>query len=85
MIIALTSDTLPLATVRRLRRQHPQPSRSRASTGVGQVFVGGQQKPAVRIQVDPRKVAALGLQLDGVRIGHRRQTVNAPKGRSTAR
>ena len=48
--------------------------------GVGQVSVGGQQKPAVRIQVDPRKVAALGLQLDDVRQAIASQTVNAPKG-----
>ena len=48
--------------------------------GVGQVIVGGQQKPAIRIQIDPRKVAALGLQLDDIRATIANQTVNAPKG-----
>ena len=30
-------------------------------TGVAQVDIGGAQKPAVRIQVDPAKLAALGM------------------------
>ena len=41
--------------------------------GVGLVTIGGQQKPAVRIQLDPRKVAARGLQIDTVRAGDRRR------------
>ena len=35
--------------------------------GVGQVSIGGEQKPAVRVQVDPAKLAALGLALEDVR------------------
>ena len=42
--------------------------------------VGGIQKPAIRIQIDPRKVAALGLQLDAIRTAIGNNTVNAPKG-----
>src|SRR5580698_1059022 len=79
MIIGLTSQTLPLATVDDYAENILSQQISRID-GVGQVTVGGQQKPAIRIQVDPRKVAALGLQLDNVRGLIANQTVNAPKG-----
>ena len=48
--------------------------------GVGLVTIGGQQKPAVRIQLDPRKIAARGLQIDNVRAQIVAATTNAPKG-----
>ena len=79
LIIALTSDTMPLSQVDDFAENILSQQISRID-GVGQVSVGGQQKPAVRIQVDPRKVAALGLQLDNVRATIVNQTVNAPKG-----
>jgi hydrophobe/amphiphile efflux-1 (HAE1) family protein len=79
LIIALTSDTLPLSTVDDYAENILSQQISRID-GVGQVTVGGQQKPAVRIQVDPRKVAALGLQLDTVRATIANETVNEPKG-----
>ena len=79
LIIALTSATLPLSQVDDDAETILSQQISRIE-GVGQVFVGGQQKPAVRIQVDPRKVAALGLQLDAVRQVIANQTVNDPKG-----
>ncbi len=79
MIIGLTSQTLPLATVDDYAENILSQQISRID-GVGQVSVGGQQKPAVRIQIDPRKVAALGLQLDTIRGVIASQTVNAPKG-----
>ena len=46
--------------------------------------VGGQQKPAVRVQVDPAKLAAVGLQLEDVANVITTATVDAPKGPSTA-
>jgi HAE1 family hydrophobic/amphiphilic exporter-1 len=79
LIIALTSQTLPLSTVDDYAENILSQQISRID-GVGQVSVGGQQKPAVRLQIDPRKVAALGLQLDAVRAALANQTVNAPKG-----
>ncbi len=48
--------------------------------GVGQINLGGSRKPAIRIQIDPRKAAALGLQLDQIRATLATSTVNAPKG-----
>ncbi len=48
--------------------------------GIAQVSIGGQQKPAVRVQVDPVKLAALGLQLEDVANVISAATVDAPKG-----
>ena len=48
--------------------------------GVGLVSIGGQQKPAIRIQVDPSKLAAKGLSLEDVRAQIAISTTNAPKG-----
>ena len=79
MIIALTSDTLPISTVSDYADSILAQQISRID-GVGLVNVGGQQKPAVRIRIDPNKAAALGLQVDAVRASIANQTVNAPKG-----
>ena len=49
-------------------------------SGVAQVLIGGQQKRAVRIQVDPDKLAAMGMTLEDVRNLLVNATVNAPKG-----
>jgi HAE1 family hydrophobic/amphiphilic exporter-1 len=79
LLIALNSDTLPIATVDDYADNILAQQISRID-GVGQVSIGGQQKPAVRIQIDPHKAAALGLQLDTVRAAIASNTVNAPKG-----
>ena len=49
-------------------------------SGVAQVFVGGQQKPAIRVQVDPAKLVAKGLSLEDVRNQIAITTVDSPKG-----
>jgi HAE1 family hydrophobic/amphiphilic exporter-1 len=79
MILSLSSDTLPLAQVDNYADVILSQQVSRIS-GVGQVTIGGQQKPAVRITLDPRKVAARGLQLDTVRANIVAATTNSPKG-----
>ncbi len=48
--------------------------------GVGLVDFHGQQRPAVRVRIDPDKLAARGLTLEDVRSIVSVQTVNAPKG-----
>ncbi|HYZ87837.1 MAG TPA: efflux RND transporter permease subunit, partial [Myxococcales bacterium] len=48
--------------------------------GVGQVFVGGGQQPAVRVQVDPQALAGMGLTLEDVRTSLASSTVDQPKG-----
>ncbi|MBN9272237.1 MAG: efflux RND transporter permease subunit, partial [Mesorhizobium sp.] len=48
--------------------------------GVGLVDFHGEQKSAVRIQVNPTAVAALGLSLEDIRSAISSASVNAPKG-----
>ncbi len=79
MIIALKSDTIPLAKVDDYADVILSQQLSRIS-GVGLITIAGQQKPAVRIQLDPRKIAARGLQIDAVRGAIAAATTNAPKG-----
>ncbi|HEX4198975.1 MAG TPA: efflux RND transporter permease subunit [Caulobacteraceae bacterium] len=79
MILALTSDSLPIQTVDDYADNILSQQISRID-GVGLVNIGGQQKPAVRIRLDPNKAAALGLQIDNIRATIASETVNAPKG-----
>ncbi len=79
IVLAITSDTLPLPKVQdyvdtRLAQKFSQ------LTGVGLVSVGGGQRPAVRVQVNPRALAANGLNLDDVRIAIGNANVNIAKG-----
>ena len=79
LILTLNSKTLPLRVISDYVDSLLAQQLSRID-GVGQVFVGGAVKPAIRIQLDPRKVAQLGLQLDDIRAQIAANTVNAPKG-----
>jgi hydrophobe/amphiphile efflux-1 (HAE1) family protein len=49
-------------------------------TGVGQVLIGGEQQPAVHVQVDPAALAAHGLSLAQVDTALTAATLDAPKG-----
>ena len=77
--IAMRSDTLPIAKVSDYADSIVAQQISRLD-GVGLVNEYGLRKPAIRIQIDPRKVASLGLQLDAIRTVILNNTVNAPKG-----
>ncbi|KAG9611001.1 hypothetical protein KCV01_g2790, partial [Aureobasidium melanogenum] len=79
MSIALTSPTLPLTELDRYMEERLAAQVSQMK-GVGLVDYHGQQRPAVRLQLDPDKVAALGLGLDDIRGAVATQTVDAPKG-----
>ena len=85
LILAAHSDTLPLTEVDDfadtvLAQQISQ------ITGVAQVIIGGEQKPAIRVQVDPAKLQTRGLTLEDVRgvLGDR-QHRTPPRAASTAR
>ena len=56
------------------------PSTSARSRGVSLVRVGGQQTPAIRIQIDPAKLVEKNLQLEDVRAQIGIATVDNPKG-----
>ena len=79
LIIAMTSDTLPINIVNDYADNIVAQQLSRMR-GVGQVNLSSPRKPAIRIQIDPRKAAALGLQLDQIRATIAQGTANAPKG-----
>jgi len=49
-------------------------------SGVAQVFILGEQKAAVRVQIDPVKLASLGIGLEEVRLALASATVDGPKG-----
>jgi HAE1 family hydrophobic/amphiphilic exporter-1 len=79
MLLSATSDTLPITTVSdsvdaQLAQQISQ------IAGVAQVTIGGQQKPAVRIQIDPAKLVAKGIGLEDIRTQLAVTTVDSPKG-----
>jgi len=79
LILSVQSKTLPLTEVNDYADNILAQQISQIS-GVGLVNIGGVQKPAVRVQVDPAKLAALGLSLEDVRTVLASATVNAPKG-----
>src|ERR1700683_1170903 len=66
LILALTSKTLPLTQVEDLANTRMAQKISQRA-GVGLVPLSGGNVPAVRIQADPRKLAALGLNIDDLR------------------
>ncbi|MDO9502173.1 efflux RND transporter permease subunit [Falsiroseomonas sp.] len=79
MTLALTSDTLPVARlsdiVDTLLAQ-----RLAQVGGVGRVAVQGNMRPAVRLQVDPRRLAAYGLGMEAVRSAVTAGNVAGAKG-----
>ncbi|KQV70208.1 efflux RND transporter permease subunit [Rhizobium sp. Root1220] len=79
LVIALTSDTLPLTQVDDYAENVLGQHISQIS-GVSQVLIFGQQKPAVRVQVDPKKLADLGLAMEDVRSAIETTTTDTPKG-----
>ena len=79
LLLSATSDTLPLTTVSDATDAGMAQQISQIS-GVAQVFVGGQQKPSIRIQIDPAKLVAKGLSLEDIRTQITQTTVDSPKG-----
>ncbi len=79
LILGVRSDVLPLPQTDSYAENVLAQQLSQV-TGVSQVLVGGQQTPAVRVQVDPGKLAGLGLTLEDVRTVISNATANAPKG-----
>ena len=73
------SETLPLTTVHDYLDNYFIPSLSQVA-GVAQAGIIGDQKPSIRVQVDPAKLAALGLTLEEVRAKLAVASSNAAKG-----
>ncbi len=79
LMLALTSETLPLTTVSDYANSILAQKISQMP-GVGLVSIGGEQNPAIRVQVNPAQLAAAGLDLEAVRTALATATVDQPKG-----
>jgi multidrug efflux pump len=79
LILSLTSKSLPLAQVFDAANSVLAQKVSQIK-GVGQVFVGGGQQPAVRVQIDQERLAGRSLSLEDVRTALASSTSNQPKG-----
>jgi hydrophobe/amphiphile efflux-1 (HAE1) family protein len=79
MSVAATSTDLTISAVDDYVENYIAPSISRV-TGVGQVDYHGQQKPSVRIQINPTVASAMGISLEDIRAAIGTATVDAPKG-----
>jgi multidrug efflux pump subunit AcrB len=79
LILAAQSDTLPLITVNDYADNFIAQQISQVH-GVAQVVIGGEQHPAIRIQLDPAKLASAGLTLEEVRAMLINATTIAAKG-----
>jgi len=77
--LALTSPTLPLYTLNEYGETMLAQQISMVG-GVAQVQVFGSQKYAVRIQLDPQKMASRGIGIDQAAEAVRRANVNLPTG-----
>lgn len=79
LTLALSSETLPLTKVEDLADTRFSQKISQLP-GVGLVSISGGQKPAVRVQVNPTAIAALGLNLEDIRSTIAASNVNIAKG-----
>ena len=77
--LALTSDTMPLSTVDEYAETFLA-QRISTISGVAQVQVYGQQKYAVRAQVDPGALASRGIGINEVQQAIAQANVNLPTG-----
>jgi HAE1 family hydrophobic/amphiphilic exporter-1 len=77
--LALTSDTLPLSTVNEYAETYLA-QRISTINGVAQVNVFGQQKYAVRVQLDPNALAARSVGINEVEQAIANANVNIPTG-----
>ncbi|HUW29913.1 MAG TPA: MdtB/MuxB family multidrug efflux RND transporter permease subunit [Sulfuriferula sp.] len=77
--LGLTSATLPLTQLYDLADTRLSQKLSQVP-GVGMVTLSGGHKPAVRVAVNARALAALGLSLDNIRTTIAGANVNTPKG-----
>ena len=79
LIIGVHSDALPIDQVDDYTDNFLAQQISQLE-GVGQVIIFGEQKPAIRVQIDPAAIAAQGLSLEDVRAVLANTTTNSPKG-----
>ncbi|GGA29868.1 efflux RND transporter permease subunit [Dyella nitratireducens] len=79
MSVAVYSDQMPIDKVDDYVENYLAPEMARIQ-GVGVVDFHGQQKPAVRVRVNPGVIASLGISLEDIRAAIANATSNSPKG-----
>ena len=79
LTLALSSTSLPLAKVEDLADTRLAQKISQLP-GVGMVSISGGQKPAIRIQVNPTALSAMGLNMEDIRLALAAANVNQAKG-----
>ncbi len=79
LTLALTSDALPLPRVEDLAETRLVQKIAELS-GVGLVSIGGGQRPAVRVRVNPTALSAYGITLEDLRAVIAAANVNQAKG-----
>ncbi|WP_370876795.1 efflux RND transporter permease subunit [Ancylobacter amanitiformis] len=79
MILAARSDTMPMTQVDDIA-DNVLAQRLSQVQGVAQVVIGGEQKPAIRVQLDPARLSASGLTFEDVRTTLAASTAEAAKG-----
>jgi len=79
LTLAVTSPSLPVTRLHDLVESRVAQKISQLP-GVGLVTLAGGRRPAVRIQANPKALAATGLSLEDLRAAIGAANVNAPKG-----
>ena len=79
MILALTSEAIPKPRMYDIADSVLAQKLSQVP-GIGQVFVGGGAKPAVRAEVNPTVLSKLGVGVEQVRAALGAANANRPKG-----
>ncbi len=79
LTLAITSNTMPLSQVEDLVDTRLAPKLSQIA-GVGLVSLSGGQKPAVRVQANPTKLASYGLTMENLRTALVQASANAAEG-----
>ncbi len=79
MVLAMTSDTVPLSQVYNLADQVLGQRLSQVD-GVSQVGIWGGAKSAVRVQVNPAALAGMGMNLEDIRTALGKVNVDEAKG-----
>ena len=79
LVLSASSDTIPLTTVNEYANNYLAQQISQVP-GVAQVSLGGEQKAAIRVQVDPAALASRGLTLEEIRPVLVNATTDAAKG-----
>src|SRR6202045_3702747 len=79
LTLGVTSKVMPLTEVEDMA-DTPIPQKISQLKGVGVSSTSGSQRPAVRVIVNPRALAAYGLNLDDLRTTINNANQNGPKG-----